>query len=417
MMKCCIITTILILVSSLASAAVELKVGLYNSIPDLDGDQLASYKRMVETNFDTEARTVEAVVDEQDYSPYENLAEYLNGDFDMIEIDTASLTSVVDLIVETDRVLQIPSATLHTAKAAVTVNSKHYGYPTLLCGNFLIALSSPGTRENCPLEDIESYTDLQREIATCQNNYPSYDRIYGGKFSDTDGWYLPFFYLDGYVDKHGVDKHGVSSAAAAVQNLLNGNYDRDICMRLKWFIDVCGEKCTDKNAEGSYVETFDNLVLDIENKKTLNFVGFSEMTAELIQKAGVTPISATSWPLDSHNHILQFTDALVVSKKVWEEADNDKKDAIRDFIKYFTANDLRRKIALGKDLSPPRDRYLLQATHTFYESVPQYPIYREIYKLLQSAVAAPSLSDEDRETMQNVLFSALTDDCGTKTEL
>ena len=64
----------------LTSAAVNLKFGLYNSIPDLQGDKLASYKSMVENEFNNKDHTVNAVVNEDDYSPYGALKQYLNGD-------------------------------------------------------------------------------------------------------------------------------------------------------------------------------------------------------------------------------------------------------------------------------------------------------------------------------------------------
>ena len=83
----------------LTSPAINLKVGLYNSIPDLQGDKLGLYKSMFENGFNNKDNIVNAVVNEDDYSPYEALKDYLNGDFDLIEIDTADLLSIIDLIV------------------------------------------------------------------------------------------------------------------------------------------------------------------------------------------------------------------------------------------------------------------------------------------------------------------------------
>lgn len=55
--------------------AVTIRVGLYNSIPDVAGDGLQLYKELVEGGHQY---TVEAVVDEKDYYPYGNLEEYLS---------------------------------------------------------------------------------------------------------------------------------------------------------------------------------------------------------------------------------------------------------------------------------------------------------------------------------------------------
>ena len=73
--------------------AVKIRVGLYNYIPDLNGDKLQSYKKLVEEGFASDSYTVEAVVDGNKYSPYGKLDEYLVN-FDLIEIDTATLAQV-----------------------------------------------------------------------------------------------------------------------------------------------------------------------------------------------------------------------------------------------------------------------------------------------------------------------------------
>ena len=119
------------------------------------------------------------------------------------------------------------------------------------------------------------------------------------------------------------------------------------------------------------------------------------------------PYSATSWTLGFSNYMVQFTDALVVSKKAWETASEEKRNTIHEFVKYFTKYDLSRKIALGEDLSPPKTHYLLQANKMFYKSVDD-PIYQDLYWQLQRSVAAPSLSSEERKLMEEVLEEKCT---------
>ena len=390
----------------LTTASINLKVGLYNSIPDLRGDKLASYKSMVEKGFNNDDHTVNAVVNEDDYSPYGPIQDYLNGDFDLIEIDTADLLSILDLIIDINEVLPMPTDTLPTARSALQVGNKLFGYPTLVCGNFIIGLS-PSTECSCPLRKSRSdFKTFESSIKKCTKNWMSifstYERIIGGKMNDAYGWYLPYLYFDAYIDIN-----GPGSIDRAVQDLNDGIVDSNVCTKLRWFINLCGKcpdsnKCYHKDVNGSYVQDKDNVIKDIINEETMFSFGFSEIAAKAIHDANVCPYSITSWPLGPSNYIVQFTDALVVNKNAWETASEEKQNAIRDFIKYYTGYDLRRKIALGEDLSPPKNRYLLQAIESFYKSLDD-PIYQDLYWHLQRSVAAPSLSSEDRKLMEDVL--------------
>ena len=411
------------------SATVTLKVGIYNSIPDLQGDGFASYKSMIEEGFNSNDHTVDAIVDPNVYSPYGDLKKYLEQDgFDLIEIDTANLLDINDLLVNTEIVQPMPSDTLPTAKSAVQVNNQLLGYPTLVCGNFIIGLS-PGTECKCPLKDARVNSALfATSIELCKENLLStsttYKRLYGGKMNDDDGWYLPYLYMDAYIDIN-----GPVSVTKAVEDVLAGTVDSNVCQNLNWFINQCSNtddptinKCY-QDFSGSYVQSSSNVYPDINNQKTMFFFGFSEKTAMVKQTSDTCPYAAISWPLGPSNYMLQFTDALVVNSVQWAAADEEKKNAIREFITYFTGYDLRRKIALGKDLSPPRNRYLLQAIESFYKTV-EDNIYQDLYWQLQRSVAAPTLSDSDRSTMQTNLAtycisstSSSTSNYEAKTEL
>lgn len=390
----------------LTVAAVQLRVGLYNEIPDLQRDKLATYKSMVETSFNTSEHTVEAVVDTTTYSPYSsNLREYLNN-FDLIEIDTVSLATIKGSLMDIREITGMPEDTLPAAKNAVKLDGKYYGYPTLLCGNFLIGLS-PTSPVLCPLRSGRSdFHHFQFATTLCEFTmdffHPNYKRLYGGKMNDDDGWYLPFLYLDGYIDVHGED-----TVAQAKQDVLAGKVDRQVCENLQWLISRCSadgrNKCY-QDFDGSYVNKKENVYTDIKDQKTMHFFGYSEKIGEVKKLAKVSPYAAISWPLGDSTHMLQFTDALVVSKKLWSSAGEDKKNAIREFIKFFTGFNLRRKIALGEDLDPPQNRYLLQATEEFYTKVSHdHPLYSEFYSELQTAVAAPVLSDAEKKNMQQIL--------------
>ena len=168
----------------------ELKVGLYNSFPDLQNDDFTT---LVEQGFNNVYHTVNAVVDKTEYSPYGDLDSYLDGDFDLIEIDTASLLSIVNKIVDINSVTEMRADTLQTAKDSVQVDNTYCGYPTLACGNFMVALS-PGTSETWPRDNEHlSFFSIQQATQTFKSNFfPPYKRLLGRKMNDEGGLVLAF---------------------------------------------------------------------------------------------------------------------------------------------------------------------------------------------------------------------------------
>ena len=392
------------------SSAVELRVGIYNEIPDLGDDNLVSYKDMIEKGFNSIGEhTVDAVVEQKEYYPYGNLNEYLSIDgFDLIEMDTANLRQVVeeDLVAEVEA---LPDDIMPAAASAVIVDGHMYGFPTLVCGNFLIGLAmKPADVRKCPLRPARSnYAAFHNKMEICKRNLVSepHHRLLGGKMNDDYGWYLPFLYIDGYIDIH-----GVGSIEKAVDEVTRGVVDPDVCERLSWYIGCCGDanggaqknKCY-HDFYGSYVEDSGNVYDDIKRGETFFYFGFSEKLAEIKKKSPFHwPYAAISGPLGIQNNLLQFTDALVINKARWMAANEEKRNAINSFIRYFLSNNLRHAIAMGHDLRPPQVRYLLQATETFYRNTNDV-IYNDIFWSLERAVAAPSLTDHQREKLEDVL--------------
>ena len=389
----------------LSSAVVDLKVGIYNSIPDIGQDNLISYKSLIESGFNNATHTVDAVVDSTQYDPYGNLTTYLDADgFDMIEMDTANLKEVV----EGDLIIAIPTSLpddiMPAAVGAVAINGELYAYPTLLCGNFLITLVPPGNEENCPLRNARvNYNAFLSTMGTCKANILStgdWRRILGGKMNDDSGWYLPFLYIDGYIDIHGIE-----SVGKAVDELVRGVVDPKVCERLNWYISCCDDKTGEvenkcyEDFEGSYVQNSDNLYTDIKNGETAFYFGFSENLALIERDLDRDSYAAISGPLGNMNNLLQFTDALVINKARWNAANEEKRNAITAFVNYFLSNSLRQKIAMGDDLNPTRVRYLLQSTKTFYQSTND-TIYQDLFWSLERAVAAPSLTGLQKKTME-----------------
>ena len=401
-----------------AAIAVDLKVGIYNSIPDVGDDDLASYENLIQNGYTaaSPSNTVDAVVNGS-YDPYGDLEEYLRvDDFDMLEIDTISLPSLVEkgLIVPVDDVGYVPSwdDLFPEALDAVEYDNKYYAYPTLLCGNFLIGLS-PATSDSCDLESGRyTYDNFSNILTQCDgvlSSYPTYERLLGGKMNDVYGYYLPEMYVDGYIDMYGSDK-----AQEAVDNVLAGNIDMTLCSRMTNYVGACSDgagsppnnKCFYKYTD-SYVEESDNIYTDIKNKKTMLYFGFSEKLAEIKKdNPGMTAYAAISAPLGDSGYLLQYTDALVVSASSWNSADNAKKDAMIDFINFFTSQNLRESIIFGKDLSPQATRYLLQANKQVYSSIEATsdPVIVDLYWALQRGVHTPINDDTVRAKMQQMLM-------------
>ena len=388
----------------------QLKVGIYNEIPDLDNDGLASYKNMIESEYNNQDHTVDAVVDPNQYSPYGDLNTYLSADgFDLIEMDTADLKTVV----ERDLIIALPTSLpvdlLQSAVSAVIINEQIYAYPTLTCGNFHVQLTP---KPDCNLKlGQNSYTDFFKVMEACKasviaDSQYAWDRVVGGKMNDEYGWYLPFLYLDGYIDIH-----GSQSLDKAIDELRRGIVDQTLCERLNWLIGNCNDlNDNDPNKcycefPGSYVDSSSNVYPDVENHKTYMYFGFSEKVAQIERDSPRRSTVAISGPLGQQNILLQFTDALVINKARWNAASEEKRNAINDFTQYFMSNTLRTKIAMGEDLTPPRVRYLLQATETFYEKTNNV-IYQDMFWFLRRAVAAPSLSSAQKVAMQNTLTTS-----------
>ena len=392
----------------LSSAVVQLRVGIYNSIPDIGQDNFISYKGLIESGFNNATHTVDAVVDSTQYDPYGNLTTYLAADgFDMIEMDTANLREVVEgnLIIAIPT--SLPDDIMPATVGAVAINGELYAYPTLLCGNFLIGLVPPGNEQNCPLRNARvNYDAFHTTMENCKQNVGgNWKRILGGKMNDGSGWYLPFLYIDGYIDIH-----GKNSVEKATDELVRGVVDPKVCERLTWYISCCddkarqvGNKCYE-NFAGSYVQSSSNLYTDIQSGETAFYFGFSEKLAQIKRDSDRASYAAISGPMGEQNNLLQFTDALVINKARWNAANDEKRNAIIAFVNYFLNNRLRENIAMGVDLNPPRVRYLLQSTKTFYQSTNDI-IYQDLFWSLERAVAAPSLTSSQKAFMQANLES------------
>ncbi len=135
-------------------------------------------------------------------------------------------------------------------------------------------------------------------------------------------------------------------------------------------------------------------------------LGFSEILGELLTfDDSLDPYDAVSPIMGDDHHTIIFTDALVVNKARWDNSDNHRKRSIIQFIRYYTAMDMRLKISLGNDLRNPRKRYLLQSLREFYadEQIAEDVVYSKLHPLVADGVAAPALDEHQREHIQELL--------------
>ena len=276
-----------------------------------------------------------------------------------------------------------------------------YGYPTLLCGNVVTSID-PVSTAKCPIDKGRaSLIEYKNALKTCKDNFidsSKSETLLVGKMSDKYGWYLPYIYLDGYIDKY-----GKSSLAKAVEELEKGSVDCELCKELRWFIGLCQTQNKTKNKckDGS-ISTSD-IQNSIINHKAVVMFSFSEKLSQVLKKCDSrplrTPQALASVSLGNQNYMLQFTDGLVVSKKRWKEHNEGERDAIKQFVKMFTSSIFRYKLAYGVDLKKPQVRYLLIPNKDFYEAPSPAafdPIYMNAQKFLEEAVPAPALKNKSK---------------------
>ena len=283
-----------------------------------------------------------------------------------------------------------------------------YGLPTLLCGNFLTSID-PATLQVCPINiGTAPYSEYKHALETCVANEPqSYNSLIMGKMYNGKGSYLPDIYLDGYIDIY-----GQRSLQRAIDDLLSGTVDEELCNRLTWFTNLCKtsggvNKCNSKlDIWVNYNEAvFDQIV----QHKSLLMFSFSENLSILLQKANTDPHETrtahalASVSFGETNNLLQYTDGLVTGKKQWQSASQEKKDVINAFNKFFIQTDVRKMITTGADVTPQKPRYLIVPNKSFYSDSGVDSIYKAMVPFLEHAVPAPYISDTDRKEMLKTL--------------
>ena len=279
-------------------------------------------------------------------------------------------------------------------------DEKIYGYPTLLCGNLVTSIG-PVSTDKCPInKGRSSLTEYKNAFKACSDDFIGIDQypfkiLLIGKMMDDGGWYLPYIYLDGYIDRY-----GRSTVQEAVEKLENGDVDEELCTELNWFIDQCKDQSTGDNICRKGPMSSNQVESSIVDFESVLMFSFSEKLAEVLKTCGENvrkPQALASISLGEENNMLQFTDGLVISKERWMAHDEVNRDAIKQFVKFFTSLSFRYKLAYGFDLNKPQVRYLLMPNVAFYKApfpAAYDPIYSDARAFLQNAVPAPALKNK-----------------------
>ena len=404
-----------------SDSKVNLKVGIYPYIPDLNKDKLMGLKKLIKQDFEKENPGMQLTL-VSDWDPYsvESVASKLTSkpeSFDILEIDTILLGEVVDkgLVQRLDLAkLGFENVFFPAAKDGVTYRGNCYGVPTLSCGNVLMELISgdlpPSESEVlCSLEKgIHSERDLKSVVRRYHSLFKGISPLVGnfrGK------WDLPLMFVDAFVDQH-----GKSTADEAVDAPIDSPDNADIIKNMKWFMDL--DDATDGNGsnkgeDGDYKDG--PPTEDIGNSDHIMMYGYSEwlsqvMANKLCKKEYIHASCIVAPPLGRHNYLLTFTDALIVNNSRF--AEKKKHPAIAKFIEFYASLRFRNKYAEGKDLKDPHPpRYVLIPRKDFYTKGfgATNKHYEQLEKILANlAVAAPNHGIAGRhEEMNEMLVKML----------
>ncbi|XP_057311496.1 uncharacterized protein LOC130649260 [Hydractinia symbiolongicarpus] len=388
----------------------SLRIGLYNSIPDIGDDHLKSYVDYVQQKWNAlnTGITLQIVAGKK-YDPYGDLNKFLGTgaeSFDLIETDMARAKELVG------KVLEIKKGTadneinaqryIPATVDAVKRGNTYLGFPTLACGNFIIEIQQKnehvvaldGTEYKDFIDSAEKAEDQMVYDGPCGKKVPKrkHARLLGGKIDDSAGWYLPFIYLDGVVDIL-----GPKCIDSQIKDVLAGNPHSETVQRLRQFFGYFKNNCGDLDQE--------NIEEDVVDGEDAYYFGFSEKLSVIFKKGNYHNIKATgvlSPPFGETNYVLVYTDALVLNKAKYEQGNDEYREAMFKFSKFFTSDQIRTDFVMGKDLGEGKIRYLLPPIKEFYEST-ENDIYKAYYKILKNGISAPAISETDRQIMENVL--------------
>ena len=272
--------------------SVNIKVGIYPYIPDIDEDNLQGLMKFVKDEFEARNPDISLTIS-NNWDPYDvdEVVKYFDPNsedrFDVLEIDTILLGEIVEK--EILQPLQLenygPSIDNYFKIGLEAVNYKGstFAVPTLHCASFLMELVS-NTVENhenlfCTLEKGEyNVTNLMQALVLGKLL-----GIFNGAsplIGDFRGsWTLPSFYLDAYIDKHGKE---------SVQEGVNSQIDEsNVLFEMKSFMHFDrGADGTNKGISNKY-DSAGERNADICKSDHILLYGYSEWLSQVLSDRNV----------------------------------------------------------------------------------------------------------------------------------
>ena len=374
----------------------QLRVSIFPYVPDLAGDKLAGLTRFVADEFKKAhgvSVEVEAIADP--YNLKELKSNYLaDGDdaYDVMEVDTVLLGELAKsghLQPLENHFTVTADVFAPSAVHSVSYSYHLYGVPTLQCASFLMELADVDYSPKSPLlKDWNTFEQLKEALDRAEHE-SAHRILLAGDFRGS--WGLPMFYLDAYVDKHG---------EGSLYDGIDGPVDDpELIETLKEFTDY-GELPSGNNPDidGEFHEHHDHLIKEVTESRHILMYAYSENMGEALQKAAEEKrqkhtLRIISPPLDESNHLLTYTDAVVVNKSKFND-DPQRAAHIIKFVEFYTSLPFRTSFAFGRDLPPSvlYPRYVLPALNSFYTetaaAADEY--YQDFHAALKHSTPAPN---------------------------
>lgn len=395
-----------------------LRVAIFPYIPDLARDKLEGLRQYIVSEFRKEhGETIQVDSSINPYNLKQMTSTHLGTGkeaYDVMEVDTILLGELVK-----SKKLQPLNDYFKVTKdeyALSAVHSVHvnqdcdhvpsnvlYGVPTLQCANFLMELCDTDHPPKVPLlKDWTSFEQLKRALDTAED---SRHKIFlAGDFRGS--WGLPMFYLDAYVDNH-----GLNSVYEGIDAPID---DKKLIEDLKHFT-LYGVRPGGKNpdTDGTFHAHPDQMIEEVTDSEHILMYSYSENLGEVLQHStekekSKEALSIVSPALGESNFLLTYTDAVIVNKSAFAE----KADLIKKFITFYTSLRFRTNFAFGQDMPPSvkYPRYVLPARKDFFTltKVADDPYYPKFHEALKHSVAAPNHGIYyKRELLQAELQKAL----------
>ena len=369
-------------------ALAPLRISIY---PDLTDDDPCRLNRYIIKEFMEELKCDVDMEVECSADPY-NLEQMVSVHlgvgkeaYDVMEVDTMLLGELVESgkLLPLDDHFTVTEAEF--AKSAVqSVNYKNhlYGVPTLQCATFLMEVQEvdPTRGSTTPvLKDWVLFQTLQDALDVAHNSGKKL--CLAGDFSNK--WSLPLFYMQAYLCKH---------SPVSVHQCFNSDIDMEVVANMKHFIDYGAlPDGSNPTTDGTYDMKSSKFIDDIASSQHILLYVYSEILAKLLRckHKPNSVLSIISPPLSEYNHLLTYTDAVVVNKSRFV---GQRSELILKFIKFYTSLKFRTKYAMGDDLKAQGiiyPRYALPAHKEFFAKTDD-PYYRMFNSALQYSVASPN---------------------------